>query len=54
MADTLVIGGNGFIGRSLVRLLLELGYAPELALCARCGGPLQEEGLGFSALSACL
>ncbi|MDQ6746987.1 MAG: DNA repair protein RecO [Candidatus Dormibacteraeota bacterium] len=35
----------------LMRVLGELGYTPELNRCARCGGPLGEEGLAFSALA---
>jgi DNA repair protein RecO (recombination protein O) len=35
----------------LMRVLAELGYTPELTRCARCGGPLGEEGLSFSALA---
>jgi DNA repair protein RecO (recombination protein O) len=35
----------------LMRILAELGYTPELLRCARCGGPLGEEGLAFSALA---
>jgi DNA repair protein RecO (recombination protein O) len=32
----------------LTRVLSELGYAPALAECARCGKALGENGLGFS------
>src|SRR6202171_3825865 len=32
----------------LTRVLSELGYAPALAECARCGKALGESGLGFS------
>jgi DNA repair protein RecO (recombination protein O) len=32
----------------LMRVLVELGYAPELRVCARCGRGLGEMGLGFS------
>jgi DNA repair protein RecO (recombination protein O) len=35
----------------LTRVLAELGYAPEVTRCARCGGVLGEEGLSFSALA---
>ncbi|MHB8509415.1 MAG: DNA repair protein RecO [Candidatus Dormibacteria bacterium] len=35
----------------LMRMLAELGYAPELARCARCGGSLGEVELGFSPLA---
>ena len=35
----------------LVRVLGELGYTPEVNRCARCGGPLGEDGLSFSALA---
>ncbi|HEY8741443.1 MAG TPA: DNA repair protein RecO [Candidatus Dormibacteraeota bacterium] len=35
----------------LSRVLAELGYTPEVSRCARCGGPLGEEGLAFSALA---
>ena len=35
----------------LIRVLAELGYTPEVGVCARCGGPLGEEGLSFSALA---
>jgi DNA repair protein RecO (recombination protein O) len=32
----------------LSRMLAELGYAPEAEVCARCGRPLDPQGLGFS------
>jgi len=35
----------------LMRVLAELGYAPEVGRCARCGGALGEVGLTFSALA---
>ena len=35
----------------LMRVLTELGYAPEVNRCARCGGVLGETGLTFSALA---
>jgi DNA repair protein RecO (recombination protein O) len=35
----------------LTRVLVELGYAPELRACARCGGPLPEAGMAFSPIS---
>ena len=35
----------------LMRILAELGYAPILAECARCGRPIGEDGLGFSPIA---
>ncbi len=35
----------------LMRVLVELGYAPQLEECARCGRPLGEIGLGFSPIA---
>src|SRR5258708_23338187 len=35
----------------VMRVLAELGYAPTLADCARCGKPIGESGLGFSAFA---
>ncbi|MDP9324993.1 MAG: DNA repair protein RecO [Candidatus Dormibacteraeota bacterium] len=35
----------------LMRVLAELGYAPQLEECARCGRPLGETGLGFSPIA---
>jgi DNA repair protein RecO (recombination protein O) len=35
----------------LVRVLGELGYAPELRVCARCGRELPGAGLAFSAIA---
>jgi DNA repair protein RecO (recombination protein O) len=35
----------------LMRVLAELGYAPQLDECARCGGPLGETDLGFSPIA---
>ncbi len=35
----------------LMRVLVELGYAPQLEECARCGRPLGETGLGFSPIA---
>jgi DNA repair protein RecO (recombination protein O) len=35
----------------LMRVLAELGYAPALEVCARCGGKLGDEGLGFSPIA---
>ncbi len=36
------------LGQFEMALLRELGFAPRLAECAACGGPLPAEGLGFS------
>lgn len=35
----------------LMRVLKELGYAPQLEECARCGGRLGEQGMGFSPIA---
>jgi DNA repair protein RecO (recombination protein O) len=35
----------------LMRVLVELGYAPVLDVCARCGLALGDQGLGFSAIA---